>query len=159
MDDWQYCFRYFHSVPVSNQKIIYIDPKFPHYLYSPNRQGKMLCVTAKQFLQDNSPKSLFKTTELNHCEGTPIRSSPADHNHNQRDPEDNDNSGGPTPEEIGMLYFKWATRIKFAEAATENSFSAGSKPLKEVRKYMLKYQISDKTVVNALFRTFNRDKL
>jgi hypothetical protein len=40
-----------------------------------------------------------------------------------------------------------------------NSFSARCKALKEVRKYILKYQIPDKTVVNALFRTFNRDKL
>jgi hypothetical protein len=104
-------------------------------------------------------QSLFITTELHHCEGTPIRGSLADHNHNPRDPEDNDNSGGPTPEEIGMMYLNLTTRIKCAEVTTENSFSAGSKLLKEVRKYMLKYQIPDKTVVNALFRTFNRDKL
>ena len=74
-------------------------------------------------------KSLFKTTELNHCEGTPIKGSLVDHNHNLRDAEDHDNCGGPTPEEIGMLYFKWAMCIKCAEATTENFFSARSKAL------------------------------
>jgi hypothetical protein len=130
MDDWQYCFRYFHLVPASNKKIICIDPKFPHYLYSPNCQCKMLCVTAEQFLQEKAPKSLFKTTELHHCEITPIRGSLADHSHNPMDNEDHDNSGGPTPEEIGMLYFKWAMCIKCAEATTETPFLQGVRPLR-----------------------------
>jgi hypothetical protein len=29
IDDWQYCTRYFHSVPVSNQQIVYISSTYP----------------------------------------------------------------------------------------------------------------------------------
>ena len=158
LNDWQYCQRYFHTVPVSNKKIVYIDPKLPHYLYSPNRKGEMKCVTAHYFLKDKEPHFLFNSGEIQQCRGTP-RGNHANHTHNPRDEDDTDTSGGPTPDEIGLMYFKWAMRIKCAEPTCEYSFAARTELAKKVRKYMLQYNIPHRSVVRPFFRTFNREKL
>ena len=158
LNDWQYCQRYFHSVPVSNKKIVYIDPKLPNYLYSPNRKGEMKCVTTNYFLKDQEPHFLFNSAAIQQCRGTP-RGNHADHTHNPRDEADTDTSGGPTPDEIGLMYFKWAMRIKCAEPTCEYSFAARTELAKEVRTYMLKNEIPDRSIVRPFFRTFNREKL
>lgn len=148
----EYCQRYFHKVPVSNQKIVYIDPKVPHHMYSPDQAQRMKCVTARYFLQDKEPHVLLKATDVVPCLATP-RSN--DDEHHAADIL----HGGPKPNEIGLLYFKWAMRLQCAEPTTENSFSARKQLVKQVRTYMLRYEVPDREISRTFFRCFNSDQL
>ena len=44
---------------------------------------------------------------------------------------------GAKPEEISILYFKWAMRIKCAEEKMGNIFHERHEALKQVRDYMI----------------------